>query len=295
MRRIPRYSRFPAGLALLLALAWLFLWAPNAQAQTPTPPPAGGSRAPTGAAQENDAELGARLYRENCLVCHGPNGQGRVGATLAKDWPSIRPDLTVRTIIANGVPGSPMPAWSQAKGGPLGEAEIDALVQHILSWQTGGAPRFTPRPTVTLGAPITLPPDVQGDPHHGAQLYQENCVMCHGPNGEGRAGATLAKAWPGIRPDLSVKTIIANGVQGSPMPAWSQAQGGPLSEADINDLTAFVISLGQASPVVQVSDAPAPTSRPASTLLSGWLGVALLAVLFVLIIAAALRLQRRRA
>ncbi len=290
MRRATRYLPFPAGLAVLLALAWLALWAPNAQAETPTPPPAGNG----GAAQEGGAELGARLYSENCVVCHGPDGQGRVGATLAKDWPSIRPDLTVRTIIANGVQGSPMPAWSKAKGGPFGDAEIDALVQYILSWQTGGAPQFTPRPTVTLSAPLTPPANVQGDPNHGAQLYHENCVMCHGPNGEGRAGATLAKAWPGIRPDLSVKTTIANGVEGSPMPAWSQAQGGPLSEAEINDLTAFVLALGQTNPVVQVSAEPA-SPRQAATLLSGWLGVALFVVLFVVIIVAALLLQRQRA
>jgi mono/diheme cytochrome c family protein len=83
-------------------------------------------------------ELGARLYAENCAICHGPNGEGRVGATLAKNWPSIRPDLTVKTIIVNGVPGTAMPAWGQEKGGPLNGEEIDALVSYILSWQTSG-------------------------------------------------------------------------------------------------------------------------------------------------------------
>ena len=50
-------------------------------------------------------ELGAVLFAENCAVCHGDDGQGRVGATLAKDWPSIRPDLRMRAVIANGIPG----------------------------------------------------------------------------------------------------------------------------------------------------------------------------------------------
>ena len=58
-------------------------------------------------------ELGASLYFENCVVCHGEDGQGRVGATLAKDWPSIRPDLRVRDTIESGGPGMLMPAWSQ--------------------------------------------------------------------------------------------------------------------------------------------------------------------------------------
>jgi mono/diheme cytochrome c family protein len=101
---------------------------------------------------EGELELGAKLYSENCAVCHGGDGQGRVGATLAKDWPSIRPDLQVQEIITNGIPGSPMVAWSQENGGPLSGDEIDALVYYILSWETGGPTRIYPTST-----PITLP------------------------------------------------------------------------------------------------------------------------------------------
>ena len=77
---------------------------------------------------QEQLEEGAALYVENCLVCHGELGKGRVGATLAKNWPSIRPDLTIKAVIASGVTGSPMPAWSQTNGGPLSDAQIDALV-----------------------------------------------------------------------------------------------------------------------------------------------------------------------
>jgi len=87
---------------------------------------------------EGKLQLGAQIFAENCAVCHGSDGKGRVGATLAKDWPSIRPDLRVKTTIENGVTGSVMPPWGQANGGPLTEEEIDALVYYILSWQTGG-------------------------------------------------------------------------------------------------------------------------------------------------------------
>jgi len=66
-------------------------------------------------------------------MCHGANGEGRIGATLSKDWPSIRPELTVRAIIEAGVPGTVMPAWSQKNGGKLDYWQIDALVYYILS------------------------------------------------------------------------------------------------------------------------------------------------------------------
>jgi len=270
------------GVALLLALALLVMASMAARAGKP--------------GQDPDTELGMRLYAENCAVCHGPEGQGRVGATLAKDWPSIRPDLTVKTIITNGVPGSRMPAWSQAKGGPFSEAEIEALTGYILSWQTGGAPVITARATVTLRSPITPPPNVEGDPNRGAVLFDENCAVCHGPNGQGRAGATLAKAWSGVRPDLEVETIIANGIQGSQMPAWSQANGGPLSEVEIDDLVTFILALGGQNKVEQIAPTAAlPGANASSSPLGGWAGVVLFVILLGAIIAAAVLLQSRKA
>jgi mono/diheme cytochrome c family protein len=274
----------PAGALLLAALLLIaFTW--TAAAQTP------GDGAP---AENEQTALGSHLYAENCVVCHGEQGQGRVGATLAKDWPSIRPDLTVRAIIANGVPGSPMPAWSQAKGGPLSEQEIDALTAYILSWQTGGAPQSTPAVSATARPPITPLAEVQGDPNRGGSLFDQNCDMCHGPNGEGRFGDTLIKDWDSIRPDLTVRTIIANGVPGSPMPAWSQAKGGPLNETEIDDLTAFVLAIGESGGSVQISPTAAVLDFEPGSPMSGWAGVALFAVLLVGVVALILWLQRSR-
>ena len=135
-------------------------------------------------------------------------------------------------------------------------------------------------------------PDVEGDPNQGAQLYTQNCVMCHGPQGEGRIGATLAKVWPGFRPDLEIKTVIQNGVTGSPMPAWSQAKGGPLSETEINNLVAYILTW-ENSPVAHPSQ---PTQAPAAppSPLSGWGGVLFTVVLLVILIGAALFLQTRK-
>jgi mono/diheme cytochrome c family protein len=238
-------------------------------------------------------EEGARIYAENCAVCHGADGQGRVGATLAKDWPSIRPDLCIKTTIENGITGTPMVAWSQANGGPLTGEQIDALVAYILTWETGGPREILPSPTFVPARTYSPIPDVEGDPNRGAALYVQNCAVCHGESGQGRVGATLAKNFPSIRPDLTVKSAISNGIAGSPMPAWSQANGGPLSEVEINDLTAFVLVLPGNSQVTQVVPA---TQTPAelNPWLTGWGGLALAVFVFLLLVGIILWSQSRR-
>jgi len=246
-------------IGLLLGLAWL------------TP---GNAQSGSGQLQE-----GAELYLANCQVCHGEKGQGRVGATLAQNWPSIRPDLTIRNVITVGVPGSPMPAWSQAYGGPLSETQIESLVAYILSWETGQPFVYEPAWTPTPHPPITPVADIEGDPNVGVLLFDENCTVCHGLTGEGRIGATLAKDWPSIRPDLTVRNVISNGVSGSVMPAWSQANGGPLTDQEIADITAYILTL---PPTRIDSGLPIPTPTETGGM-SGFAGIVVTLALFAIV------------
>ena len=261
-----------AVLVFIIAQAWL---THTALAQAPDP---------------EQIVLGERLFAENCAVCHGSDGQGRVGAVLSKDWPSLRPDLLVKATIENGIPGSPMPAWSQAKGGPLAQDEIDAIVAYILTWETGGPASIPPTATTFPRPVLTAVPNVEGDPNNGAVLFDKDCAVCHGPQGKGRIGANLSKDWSAIRPDLSIKTTISNGIPGSVMPAWSQAKGGPLAEAEINDLVAFLLALSESS--AQVAPEPTPTPTP-SAFFTGWGGVFFTLVLFVIVVAVAIIVQAR--
>jgi mono/diheme cytochrome c family protein len=243
------------------------------------------------AAQEgDDSELlqqGAQIFAENCAACHGEDGQGRIGATLAKDWPSIRPDLEIQDTIERGIEGTFMPAWGMAFGGPLDNNEIEAVTRYILSWESG-EPRFIyPTPTIDTRIVLTPPPGVSGDPNAGAQLYTANCAVCHGPSGEGRIGATLAREWASTRPDLLVKSVIENGVEGAAMPAWSQANGGPLSEEEINNIVAYILTWsGPASTPESQEQAVGP--------LTGWPVWILFIGAFILIIVAVVYYSRQR-
>ncbi len=199
---------------------------------------------PLRAQQEGDAANGAALYAANCAVCHGPRGEGRVGATLSDVFVTIAPDEFLKETISQGRPGTFMPAWSQAYGGPLTDAEIADIIAYIESWGTTVEPPAPapPRP------PQEIPPvpEVSGDPNAGYTIFHTNCVACHGEQGQGRIGATLTTTFAAIEPGAFVIETIRRGVAGSLMPPFAQAYGGPLTDAEINDVAAYVLSLQRA-------------------------------------------------
>jgi hypothetical protein len=87
-----------------------------------------------------------------------------------------------------------------------------------------------------------------------------------------------------------IRSSIASGIDGSLMPAWAQTNGGPLSETDIDDLVAYLLTLPSAN-------LPAPTPvEPAggNAWLMGWGGLFTALVLFALVIALILAAQRKR-
>lgn len=215
----------------------------------------------TAQAQQGNADRGKQLFSQNCAVCHGADANGRVGPTLKKDFPGIRVDLFLRETIANGVDGSVMPAWSRAKGGPMTDQDIDDIVAFLRSLARPTPPiNVTPPPTQTAAPlPAAVATFPAGDATRGTQVFTENCVVCHGDRGQGNIGANLRKDWPGIDPNKFIEATVARGVQGSKMPAWAQSNGGPLTNQQIADVTAYIRTFKAAPP-------PAPTESniPAS-------------------------------
>src|SRR5260370_16403510 len=97
------------------------------------------------------------LYAENCAACHGPEGKGGAAIALASPvYLAIADDDSIRKVIAQGVPGTAMPAFAQSAGGMLTDAQIDVLIKEIRSrWSQRGildaasAPPYTPKSTET--------------------------------------------------------------------------------------------------------------------------------------------------
>ena len=215
---------------------------------------------------------GEALYVENCSECHGPEGGG--GAALSPygqdSWPA--PDLTniaaryeennnitdirdfIVTTIERGRPGTPMPTWGAAFGGPLTDQQISEITDWILSQQTGEAE------------------EVAAVEVSGEQLYQENCVKCHGENLNGlfvpdapdeEATEDARPPEPALRPGPSlvgvferhdretILGILRNGIYlpaGVSMPPWQTGYMYPEKRFDDESLNAIVDYLENAQP-----------------------------------------------
>jgi len=112
-----------------------------------------------------DLKGGERSFLGQCARCHGPKGEGGLGAVLAQ--PRLRhapDDESLFKVIRDGVKGTEMPAAFT-----MTSREV---------WQLAGYVR-------SLGrlAPETVP----GDPRRGQELYRTKgkCGQCHILGGQG--------------------------------------------------------------------------------------------------------------
>jgi mono/diheme cytochrome c family protein len=207
---------------------------------------------------------GAGIYAETCSVCHGDDGRGAVWGQASLATPprnfrtqASREELTRERMIASvtaGRPGTPMPGF----GTQLSIEQIMAVVDYIRSEfmappepAAGHAPML---PGNTEYGPVgggdtprdEIPSNLAGDAAHGALLYAQNCVDCHGANGGGdgpRAYFIFPKPRnfndPATQQYLTRGNLyngIKYGVVGKEMPAWGKV----LSDDQIADLTEYV-------------------------------------------------------
>lgn len=80
-------------------------------------------------------------------------------------------------------------------------------------------------------------PKAAGDAKHGKELYAANCAACHGATYEGGVGPAL-KDEKKRKDAAAIKKQIEN-----PAPPMPKLYPSTLSAKDVDDLTAFVLSL----------------------------------------------------
>jgi cytochrome c oxidase cbb3-type subunit 3/ubiquinol-cytochrome c reductase cytochrome c subunit len=92
---------------------------------------------------------------------------------------------------------------------------------------------------------------------HGRELYVEYCGHCHGDKGEGyaadNANALANEDFLALASDDFLRDAVIYGRPGTPMSGWGEARAGPLSDADVDDLVAYMRT-AQDEPDLDVHD-----------------------------------------
>lgn len=176
------------------------------------------------------------LYSQNCAGCHGESGRG--GAAIAISSPlylSIAGDDVLRNVIANGVAGTPMPAFGEKAGGMLTEEQIASLVSGIRKWSKPGDFAGVHLPPYAAATP--------GNPSRGAEAFSTFCSSCHGADGKGgkEAGSVVDPSFLALISDQGLRTVVIVGRPELNAPDWrSDVQGHPMTDDQVSDVVAWL-------------------------------------------------------
>jgi len=170
----------------------------------------------------NDADalkIGARLYSTYCTTCHGSDARGVRGFPNLRDndWLHGGSSENIKTTIMNGRQGM-MPAWEEILGND-GAFQVTEYVRSL-----GG------RAVDSVVA------------YQGKQIFENNCVVCHGADGKGNqalgAPNLTDNIWLYGGTQKQIFQSIAAGRNGI-MPAHKEFLG----EAKVHLLAAYIYGL----------------------------------------------------
>lgn len=191
---------------------------------------------------------GKYVYERNCIVCHGPRGDGkgelsaglqpkprsfREGMFKFRSTPSgaLPTEDDLRVTIRGGLTGTGMGMFTQ-----LQDDEVRSVIEYVKSFSR----RW--RKVENYAEPVQLPEtpawftiskSVAGHAKNGRLLFQNICATCHGEkaDGTGPTAPALKDIWSlpskpsdlrqphlrcGDRP-IDVYRVLATGLNGTPM------------------------------------------------------------------------------
>lgn len=163
---------------------------------------------------------GEDLFSQHCSSCHGQ----RV--------PTMNDFALAREKIAGGGSHEEMPVWGEI----LTDEQLNALVSYTLE--------------AAQGTPLEV----------GQELFSQNCSPCHGDFGEGGPNPTRpddviapisSAEYLKTRDDFTLYSIIAQGQPTFGMSPFGSANGGPLSDDQVNAIVAYLRSW-EANPPVEL-------------------------------------------
>jgi mono/diheme cytochrome c family protein len=182
----------------------------------------------------------ATLYSQNCSACHGAQGMNGPSYPLANPtYQAMVDEQVLHQTVANGLPGTLMPAFAISAGGSLTDQQVDALVHGMrTAWYKPGTPDGAPPPPYKASMTVNSA--------HGQQVYTSSCASCHGginTASQGKAGSILDPAFLSLVSDQTLRTIVIAGRPDIGQPDWRNVQPGhPMSDQDVTDVVGWLSS-----------------------------------------------------
>ncbi|MEO7330773.1 MAG: c-type cytochrome [Minicystis sp.] len=173
--------------------------------------------------------VGAASFGRYCALCHGVDATGYAAdhapSLVSATYLESASDEMIARGIREGRPGTAMAPYAKARGGPIDDDEIEALITFLRE-----------RHPSRVRLPST---PIAGDIVRGEALFAETCQRCHGSRlVRGDAVHLANPALLSAASDAFLRYAIVHGHPGTPMPAFRDA----LSDQQVDDLVAFVRS-----------------------------------------------------
>lgn len=125
---------------------------------------------------QNDflAVQGGELYEAQCSACHGQFGRGAIAPAIgSKEFLESVEDTQITQLIALGIPGSEMVAYSIDFGGPMTATDINSITVYLRSLEEDAESN-----------PLWRTP-LADSRYSGEDLYVIACSRCHGIDRKG--------------------------------------------------------------------------------------------------------------
>jgi len=186
------------------------------------------------------------LYSQNCSGCHGDHGMNGSAYPLANPtYQALVDEQGLRKIIANGLPGTLMPAFAISADGTLTDQQVDALAKGMHdTWYKSGTLESANLPPYQANKP--------GDAARGQQVYTTYCAGCHGTpgaSGKSKAGSITEPAFLSLISDQGLRTIVIAGRPDIGQPDWrNDLPGHPMSDQEVTDVIGWLSSLRPKKP-----------------------------------------------
>ena len=177
------------------------------------------------------------LFEQNCAGCHGKDGDGGAAFPISNPvYLALVDQDVLRKTIAQGVRGTPMPAFAKSAGGMLTDTQIDVISSGIRSrWSKPGLLDGVKAPAYASS--------VGGDSDRGAGDYKTFCESCHGLDGRGgpKGSSIVDPALLSLKSDQGLRTIVIVGRPDLGAPDWrANTPDRAMSDQEVTDIVAWL-------------------------------------------------------